>query len=119
VVFDNYLQGIDQVEERLRALDQHVEAVSLLPAYAEAVGALRSFRGIDTLTAMGLVAELHDFIRFDSARGLMAFLGPVPSEFSLSRVLPYELRSSILARLRQLQLSVGRRRVRTTLAEPR
>jgi transposase len=82
VVFDNYLQAIDQVEERLRALEQHVEAASQLPAYAEAVGALRCFRGIDTLTAMGLVAELHDFMRFDSARGLMAFLGLVPSEFS-------------------------------------
>jgi transposase len=31
---------------------------------------------------MGLVAELHDFMRFDSPRGLMAFLGLVPSEFS-------------------------------------
>ena len=37
---------------------------------------------MDTLTAMGLVAELHDFMRFDSPRGLMAFLGLVPSEFS-------------------------------------
>ena len=82
VVFDNYMQAIDQVEERLRALDQHIEAVSQLPAYAGTVGALRCFRGIDTLTAMGLVAELHDFMRFDSARGLMAFLGLVPSEFS-------------------------------------
>ena len=64
------------------ALEQHIEAASQLPAYAEAVGALRCFRGIDTLTAMGLVAELHDFMRFDSARGLMAFLGLVPSEYS-------------------------------------
>lgn len=82
VVFDNYLQAIDQVEGRLRTLAQHIETVSQLPAYAEATGALRCFRGIDTLTAMGLVAELHDFMRFDSARGLMAFLGLVPSEFS-------------------------------------
>lgn len=82
VVFDNYLQAIDQVEQRLRVLEQHIEAVSQQPAYAEATGALRCFRGIDTLTAMGLVAELHDFMRFDSARGLMAFLGLVPSEFS-------------------------------------
>ena len=82
VVFDDYLQAIEQVEQRLRALDQHIEAVSQWPAYAEAVGALRCFRGIDTLTAMGLVAELHDFMRFDSARGLMAFLGLVPSELS-------------------------------------
>ena len=57
-------------------------AASQLPAYAEAVAALRCFRGIDTITAMSLVAELHDFLRFDSPRGLMAFLGLVPSEHS-------------------------------------
>jgi hypothetical protein len=70
VVFDNYLQAIAQVEERLCVLEQHIDSVSQLPAYAEPVGALRCFRGMDTITAMGLVAELHDFMRFDSARGL-------------------------------------------------
>ncbi len=82
VVLDDYLQAIEQLEQRLRWLDQHIETASQMPAYIEAVGALRCFRGIDTLTAMGLVAELHDFMRFDSPRGLMAFLGLVPSEFS-------------------------------------
>jgi transposase len=82
VVLEDYLQAIEQVEQRLRGLEQQIEAASQLPAYAEAVCALRCFRGIDTITAMGLVAELHDFMRFDSARGLMAFLGLVPSEFS-------------------------------------
>ena len=43
---------------------------------------LRCFRGIDTLTAITLVTELHDFRRFHSARGLMAYLGLVPSEQS-------------------------------------
>ena len=85
VVFDNYLLAIEQVEQRLRGLEQHIEALSRTAAYAEAVAALRCFRGIDTLTAMGLVAELHDFMRFDSARGLMAFLGLVPSEYSSGR----------------------------------
>lgn len=82
VVLEDYLQAIEQLEQRLRWLEQHIEAASQMPAYVEAVGALRCFRGIDTLTAMGLVAELHDFMRFDSPRGLMAFLGLVPSEFS-------------------------------------
>jgi transposase len=50
--------------------------------YSTVVGALRCFRGVDTLTAMTLVAELHDFMRFDSPRGLMAYLGLVPSEHS-------------------------------------
>jgi transposase len=82
VVLEDYLQAIEQVEQRLRWLEQQIELVSQLPAYAEPVATLRCFRGMDTLTAMGLVAELHDFMRFDSPRGLMAFLGLVPSEFS-------------------------------------
>lgn len=34
------------------------------------------------MTAVSLVAELHDFRRFRSARALMAYLGLVPSERS-------------------------------------
>jgi len=82
VVFDDYLLAIEQLEERLRSLEQRIEHVSQQVPYAEAVAALRCFRGIDTITAMGIVAELHDFVRFDSARGRMAFLGLVPSEHS-------------------------------------
>jgi transposase len=82
VVLDDYLLALEHVEERLRALDAHIEKASQQAPYAEVVGALRCFRGIDTLTAMTLIAELHDFMRFDSPRGLMAFLGLVPSEHS-------------------------------------
>ena len=82
VVFDDYLLAIEQIEERLRSLEQHVEQLSQQAPYAEVVSRLRCFRGIDTLTAMGLVAELHDFMRFESPRALMAFLGLVPSEHS-------------------------------------
>jgi transposase len=82
LVLDEYLLAIEQVEGRLKALAEQIEVVSQEPRYAEAVGALRCFRGIDTVTGMGLVAELHDFRRFESARGLMAFVGLVPSEHS-------------------------------------
>jgi len=82
LVLDDYLLTIEQIETRLTALDQQIERVSQQERYAPVIGALRSFRGIDTLTAMTLVAELHDFMRFDSARGLMAYLGLVPSEHS-------------------------------------
>jgi len=81
-VLDDYLLALEHLEERLRALDVQIEQTSLDPRYASAVAALRCFRGIDTLTTMCLVAELHDFMRFDSARGLMAYLGLVPSEHS-------------------------------------
>src|SRR5207245_1360242 len=50
--------------------------------YAAPVGWLRCFRGIDTITAVSILAELHDFARFRTARQLMAYLGLVPSEHS-------------------------------------
>jgi transposase len=81
-VFGDYLQAIEHLEERLRGLDEKLVTVSEKDPYREPVGWLRCFRGIDTLTAMTLVAELHDFRRFESPRGLMAFLGLVPSENS-------------------------------------
>jgi transposase len=81
-VFDDYLRAIEYLEERLRALEEKLVALSEKEPYREPVGWLRCFRGIDTLTAMTLVAELHDFRRFESPRTLMSFLGLVPSENS-------------------------------------
>lgn len=83
-VFDDYLLAVEQLEERQRGLDEAIEQLSQQPDYKEAVGALRCFRGIDTTTAMTIVTELYGFGRFESARGLMAFLGLVPSEHSSS-----------------------------------
>jgi hypothetical protein len=81
-VLEDDLLAIEQVEERLQGLEEHIEAVSQQTPYAQAVGALRCFRGIDSITAMTIVAELHSFIRFDSPRGLMSHLGLFPSEHS-------------------------------------
>ena len=80
VVFDDYLLAIEQLEERVKGLDEKIVGVSQKAPYAEPVGYLRCFRGIDTVTAMTIVSELHGFERFRSPRGLMAFLGLVPSE---------------------------------------
>ena len=82
LVHEDYLLAIEQLEERLRSLEQRIEQLSQQSHYAQPVAALRCFRGIDTITAMGIVAELHDFMRFTSPRGLMAYLGLVPSEHS-------------------------------------
>jgi transposase len=42
----------------------------------------QNLRGIATLTALGLLAEIGDFRRFGSARELMSYLGLTPSEYS-------------------------------------
>jgi transposase len=59
-----------------------IEQVASSRPYHAAVAALRCFRGIDTGTALTLVAELYDFRRFPPPRALMAFVGLVPGEDS-------------------------------------
>ena len=81
-VVDDYLLAIDQTEARLQELDVRLAAIADDDPYREPVGWLRCFRGIDTLTAMVILAELHDFRRFPSAPALMAYLGLVPGEDS-------------------------------------
>ena len=81
-VVDDYLLAIDQVESRLGELDARLTETAQTDPYREPVAWLRCFRGIDTLTAMLILAELHDFRRFPHARALMAYLGLVPSEDS-------------------------------------
>jgi transposase len=81
-VVDDYLLAIDHTEARLHGLDARLGEIAETEPYREPVGWLRCFRGIDTLTAMLILAELHDFRRFASARALMAYLGLVPGEHS-------------------------------------
>jgi transposase len=81
-IFDHYLLTIDHLDERQRQVDAYLEVFGGQEPYQQPVAWLRCFRGIDTVTAVSLVAELHDFRRFRSARSLMAYLGLVPSERS-------------------------------------
>jgi transposase len=82
VVVDDYLLAIDHAEARLIELDARLTEIAQAAPYREPVGWLRCFRGIDTLTAILILAELHDFRRFHSPRALMAYLGLVPGEDS-------------------------------------
>ena len=70
------------MEERLRTLEQELAACAASDDYGEAVGLLRCFRGVDTVTAMTVLAELGDVTRFGSARQLMSYRGLTPSEYS-------------------------------------
>jgi transposase len=80
--FDSYRLAVQQLEERQHQLDQQLAEFGGQEPYREPVGWLRCFKGIDTVTAVCLIAELHDFRRFRSARELMSYVGLVPSECS-------------------------------------
>lgn len=82
VVFADYLFAVEQLEERLKALDAALAREAEQEPYRERVGWLRCFRGIETVTAMTLLTELHGFERFTRPRELMGYLGLVPSEAS-------------------------------------
>jgi transposase len=72
--------AIDTLVHRRDQLERQI--VALLPDSPWRVQAarLRCLRGIDTLTAAGLCAEIGDFERFARPGQLMSYLGLVPSE---------------------------------------
>jgi transposase len=81
-VVDDYLLAIDHTEARLLELDARLAEIAETEPYQKPVAWLRCFRGIDTLTAILILAELRDARRFPSAPALMAYLGLVPGEDS-------------------------------------
>lgn len=82
VVFDQYLLAVEQLLERLGHIDTELKKLSESEPYREAIGWLRCFRGIDTVAAMTILTEVHDFRRFDSPLQLMSYLGLTPREHS-------------------------------------
>ncbi len=72
---DELLIDLDHHEQRMSRLDAAIEELAQTPAYRDAVGRLRCLRGVDTLTALGLVVTIHNPERFHSPRALMAYLG--------------------------------------------
>jgi transposase len=76
------LTHLDSLDRQLAALDAHLENVARQDRWAWQVDRLRAFRGIATLTALGLIAEIGDFARFAHPRELASWLGITPSEYS-------------------------------------
>jgi transposase len=76
----DYRGAIDALVLRRDSLER--EIVALLPSspWTVQVGRLRCLRGVDTLTAVGLCAEIGDFERFAKPEQLMSYIGVVPSE---------------------------------------
>jgi transposase len=80
--FEATVFALEQALARQTELDKELEAVAVSAPYREPVGWLRCFRGIDTLSAIILLAEVVDFQRFRRPRELMSYLGLVPTEYS-------------------------------------
>jgi transposase len=79
VVLGEYLACHEALLARRDRLDALIaEQAQTEPWVAAVVGRLRCMRGIDALTAVGLVAEIGDFSAFAHPRQLASFVGPGP-----------------------------------------
>jgi transposase len=73
---------LDGIERQLDTLDAQLERSRSPERWSNQVKILTRFRGISTLTALGLFAEIGDFVRFSHPRELTLWLGITPSEYS-------------------------------------
>ena len=82
VVLQEYINAVSEACRRVAEINRLMEEALPQWSMAPVVDSLRALRGIDTLAAMILLAELGDISRFESPRQLMSSLGLVPSEHS-------------------------------------
>jgi len=80
--FTDYWQAVSGADERVARLTVALAQSIAGWRFEPVVAALQALRGIDQISAIGLVAEIGDIGRFAHPRQLMAYLGLVPSEAS-------------------------------------
>jgi transposase len=78
--FVDYLAAVELIAGRRQTLIETLERAIPESGHAAVIARPRCFRGIDTLSAAGLAAEVGDWRRFRHPRLLSGFLGIVPSE---------------------------------------
>jgi transposase len=82
ITMADYLHAHDVLLARRDGVEQELTALAVSCPWSVAISRLRCLRGIETLSALGLCAEIGDWDRFDHPDQLSAYLGIVPSEHS-------------------------------------
>src|SRR5438270_5009159 len=82
IAFEEYVQAVHEAGERLERLARAIGAELEHWRWRPVVEALQALRGVQSIHAVRIVAELGDFQRFESPRKLMGYLGLIPSEDS-------------------------------------
>jgi len=82
--YEAYVRSLDETEARLDTLNQQLLDLTQTELHKIPIRYLRCLKGIDTLTALTLVVETQDFMRFGKAREYMSYMGLVVSEYSSS-----------------------------------
>jgi transposase len=80
--FGEYRLAVEAADARVERLSTALEGSIAGWRFEPVVAQLRALRGIDTISAICLIAEIGDIARFAHPRQLMGYLGLVPSEHS-------------------------------------
>jgi transposase len=80
LTFEDMLHAHDSMLARRTRLERALGELAEASPWAGTINRLRCLRGIDTLSAVGLQAEIGDFQRFAHPKQLAGYLGLVPSE---------------------------------------
>jgi transposase len=79
---EDYRGAVSALMIRREQLEAEIARALPQSPWAQTAKRLMCLRGIDTLTAAGLCAEIGDFNRFGHPAQVMSYLGVVPSEHS-------------------------------------
>jgi len=79
-VFQEYVDAVVAAVKRTAGLKAEMHEALRTWSQRPTAEALMSLRGVSTITAMTILAELGDLTRFDSPRQLVGFLGLAPGE---------------------------------------
>lgn len=82
IAFQEYLQILHEAEQRLKRVEAEIKGQAENGVHAPIIQALQCLRGVATITATSLAAEIGSFGRFPTPKKFMAYLGLVPSESS-------------------------------------
>jgi transposase len=82
VTYADYLHAHDVLLARRDTVGRELEQLAPGCVWADTIARLCCLRGISTLTALGLCAEIGDWRRFDHPDSIASYVGLVPSEHS-------------------------------------
>lgn len=82
LVFQEYYHQLKELEQRVKRYEMEMNMHAQEGVHAPIVQALQGLRGIALVTATSIAAEIGSFRRFSNPKGLMGYVGLIPSEYS-------------------------------------
>ncbi|HGG57853.1 MAG TPA: IS110 family transposase [Nannocystis exedens] len=82
LVLCEHLNALEDLRARIKTFDHAIDVEGRASSLWPLIHGLQALKGVRTLTATAIAAEIGDLQRFDNARDFMSYVGLVPSERS-------------------------------------